>query len=89
MGFFGTVLFRKDITNVCFVQEEEKLLAAVDESQSKLLDQKNEQAEQKLYLSKAKAELDKRICGLQENSRYLAILLSTLSFKKKSFYHLS
>ncbi|MCI4380324.1 hypothetical protein PGIGA_G00238670 [Pangasianodon gigas] len=52
-------------------EEEEKLLAAVDESQSKLLDLKNKQVEQKLHVNKAKAELDKRISGLQENSREL------------------
>ncbi|KAK3564796.1 hypothetical protein QTP86_027827, partial [Hemibagrus guttatus] len=52
-------------------EEEEKLLAAVDESQVKLQDLKNKQAEQKSYVNKAKADLDKRISGLQENSRDL------------------
>ncbi|KAF4094287.1 hypothetical protein AMELA_G00011810 [Ameiurus melas] len=52
-------------------EEEEKLLAAVDESQSKLFDLKNKEMEQKSYVNKAKAELDKRISGLQENSREL------------------
>ncbi|XP_053487390.1 structural maintenance of chromosomes protein 1B [Ictalurus furcatus] len=52
-------------------EEEKKLLAAVDESQSKLLDLKNNEMEQKSYVNKAKAELDKSISGLQENSREL------------------
>ncbi|KAG7329576.1 hypothetical protein KOW79_007750 [Hemibagrus wyckioides] len=52
-------------------EDEKKLLAAVDESQVKLQDLKNKQAEQKSYVNKAKADLDKRISGLQENSRDL------------------
>ncbi|TSS60401.1 Structural maintenance of chromosomes protein 1B [Bagarius yarrelli] len=52
-------------------EEEEKLLAAVSESQAKLQNLKNELVEQKSYVNKAKAELDMRISGLQENSREL------------------
>ncbi|XP_060741245.1 structural maintenance of chromosomes protein 1B [Tachysurus vachellii] len=52
-------------------KEEEKLLVAVDESQCKLQDLKNKQAEQKSCINKAKAELDKRISVHQENSREL------------------
>lgn len=69
--FFATVLSREHILNVCVIQEEDKLLAAVDESQSMLLDLKNKQVEQKSHVNKAKAQLDKRTSGLQENNRYL------------------
>ncbi|XP_062856849.1 structural maintenance of chromosomes protein 1B [Trichomycterus rosablanca] len=51
--------------------EEERLLAAVDESQSKLLDLKNLLVGQKAYVNDAKAELDRKTKSLQEKSREL------------------
>ncbi|KAI5105496.1 structural maintenance of chromosomes protein 1B, partial [Silurus meridionalis] len=52
-------------------EEEEKLLTAVDESQAKLLDLRSKQVEQRSYVNKAKADLDRKSSGLQENSREL------------------
>ncbi|XP_026884598.2 structural maintenance of chromosomes protein 1B isoform X3 [Electrophorus electricus] len=52
-------------------QEEERLLAAVDEAQSKLLELKNLLVGQKASVSDAKARLDSKTTGLQEMSREL------------------
>lgn len=60
---------------ISLLQVEEKLLAAVDESQLQLQDFKNKQVEQMSYVNKAKAELDRTISGLHENSRYLWFLI--------------
>ncbi|KAI5616143.1 structural maintenance of chromosomes protein 1B [Silurus asotus] len=63
----------KNEENIIFMlkEEEEKLLTAVDESQAKLLDLRSKQVEQRSYVNKAKADLDRKSSGLQENSREL------------------
>ncbi|KAL7862605.1 hypothetical protein SRHO_G00115890 [Serrasalmus rhombeus] len=52
-------------------EEEERLLAVVDETQSKLLELKNLLAGQKASINDAKAELDMKVRGHQEKSREL------------------
>ncbi|XP_053361921.1 structural maintenance of chromosomes protein 1B [Clarias gariepinus] len=60
----------EDVT-LMLKEEENKLLAAVDESQVKLLELKQKQVDMTSYVNKAKSELDTKIRGLQENSRQL------------------
>ncbi|XP_072519346.1 structural maintenance of chromosomes protein 1B [Salminus brasiliensis] len=49
-------------------EEEERLLAIVDETQSRLLEMKNLLVKQKSCVNDAKSELDKKVKGLQDKS---------------------
>ncbi|XP_035280729.1 structural maintenance of chromosomes protein 1B isoform X1 [Anguilla anguilla] len=69
----GTV--RKEEEKAAFQKkEEEKLLKAVDETQSKILDLKNQHLGKKSQASDSKAEVDKKVKSLQEKSRELVKL---------------